>query len=336
MLSDSGQSVVRLSRAASPVVLTVLSTEEEFDWSLPFDPKARSVRAARQIDRAQDLFDEYGVRPAYLVTHPIASQEDGYSALRAIHDSGRCEIGAHLHPWVTPPIEEQISLVNSFPGNLPRELEARKLRTLLDQIEATFGTRPVSYQAGRYGFGPRSAEVLRAEGIELDFSATPPYDFGAEHGPDFSRTPVDPVWADSERSLLLVPVTGAYVGYLRWGTHSVYRAATALSWARLPGILARLGAIDRLRLSPEGFSAADNRRLVQFLYDRGVRVFVFSFHSPTVVPGCTSYVRDERELEAFLDRCRKFYDFFLGDLGGRSMTPIELRRSLIETAADCP
>jgi hypothetical protein len=55
-----------------------------------------------------------------------------------------------------------------------------------------------------------------------------------------------------------------------------------------------------------------------------------------VVPGCTSYVRDERELEAFLDRCRKFYDFFLGDLGGRSMTPIELRRSLIETAVDCP
>jgi hypothetical protein len=336
MLTGPPRQRVRLTADIQPILLTVLSTEEEFDWSLPFDPHAQSVLAARHISRAQRVFDDHGVRPAYLVTHPIAAKEEGYTALKDIHDSGRCEIGAHLHPWVTPPIEEEISLVNSFPGNLPGDLEARKIRTLLDRIEQSFGFRPVSYQAGRYGFGPRTAEVLRAEGIEIDFSLTPPYDFGAEGGPDFSETPVEPVWADDDQKLLLVPVTGAYVGFLKWGTHGVYRAASALSWARVPGMLARVGAVDRLRLSPEGFEAADNRRLVQYLYDRGVRVFVFSFHSPSVLPGCTSYVRDDRDLEAFLDRCRSFYDFFLGDLGGRSMTPIELKRSLVDQGAATP
>jgi hypothetical protein len=336
MPSGPGQTEVRLAPEAPPIVLTVLSTEEEFDWSLPFDPHAQSVLAARHIDRAQAVFDEHGVRPAYLVTHPIATKEDGYSVLKDIHDSDRCEIGAHLHPWVSPPIEEEISLSNSFPGNLPRELEASKVRTLADHIEQTFGKRPVSYQAGRYGFGPRTAEILREEGFEVDVSATPPYDFGAEGGPDFSETSVHPTWADASRQLLLVPVSGAYVGYLRRGAHRVYRAASALSWARAPGILARLGAVDRLRLSPEGFTADDNRRLVQFLYDQGVRVFVFSFHSPSVMPGCTTYVRDESDLAAFLDRCRRFYDFFLGDLGGRSLTPIELKRYLVDTAPGAP
>ncbi len=330
MLPGSCQSVVRLPREAQPIVLTVLSTEEEFDWSRPFDPNAQSVLAARHIHRAQGVFDEYGVRPAYVVTHPIASQDDGHAALREIHDSGRCEIGAHLHPWVSPPVEEEISAFNSFPGNLPGDLEARKLRALLDRIERTFGTRPLTYQAGRYGFGPRTAGILRAEGIEVDVSATPPYDFGAEGGPDYSRFPADPMWADSGRELLMVPVSGAYVGSLQWGSHWIYRAAASLSWARIPGVLARLGALDRLRLSPEGFTSEDNRRLVRFLHDRGVRVFVFSFHSPSVAPGCTSYVRDERELDAFLGRCREFFDFFLGELGGRSMTPIELKRLLAD------
>lgn len=324
----NGYRPVRLAPDEPPVLLTVISTEEEFDWHEPFDSRARSVRAMRSIDRAQGVFDAHGVKPAYVVTHPVATQQEGWSLLKEYHEAGRCEIGAHLHPWVSPPIAESITIENSYPGNLPAELEAQKLRVLVDSIAQTFGKRPITYQAGRYGFGPHTMRTLREVGIEIDISATPPFDFAFEGGPDYSSLSSEPRWVGEQHDLLMMPVTGAYVGYLQWSTHNIYRMASSMSWARLPGILSRLGAIDRLRLSPEGFTADDNAKLVRFLLARGLRVFVYSFHSPSVVPGCTPYVRTERDLEVFLDRCRRFYDFFFGELGGRSMTPAEFKRHI--------
>jgi hypothetical protein len=328
----NGPGLVRLDAGERPILLTVISTEEEFDWHQPFDPQATSVQALRSIGRAQEVFDGYGVKPCYVVTHPVASQRDGWSQLKDFQDSGRCEIGAHLHPWVSPPIDESISVENSFPGNLPPDLEARKLRVLVETIERTFGRRPVTYQAGRYGFGPNTVANLREVGIEIDISATPPFDFGVEGGPDYSGLSSEPRWVGERGDLLMLPVTGAYVGYLQWSTHNIYRMASAMSWARLPGILSRLGAIDRLRLSPEGFTPEDNAKLVRFLHARGLRVFVYSFHSPSVVPGCTPYVRTERDVEVFLDRCRRFFDFFFGALGGQSMTPAQFKQSLVKEA----
>jgi hypothetical protein len=64
------------------------------------------------------------------------------------------------------------------------------------------------------------------------------------------------------------------------------------------------------------------------LYRAGLRVFSFAFHSPSVEPGHTPYVRSQRELDSFLDRCRSFFDFFLGDLGGIPTTPLEVKARL--------
>ena len=96
----------------------------------------------------------------------------------------------------------------------------------------------------------------------------------------------------------------------------------------MPGILARLDLIDRLHLSPEGFDFADLRRLTEFLLDRGVRVFTLSFHSPTLDPGRTPYVGNRSDLEKFLDVLRRYLGYFLGELEGTSMTPLEIKKYL--------
>ena len=311
-----------------PILCTVISTEEEFDWSQAFDPNATEVGAARYIGRAQDMFDACGVRPVYVIDYPIASSEDAYPHFREIQDSGRCEIGAHLHPWVTPPVEEDVGLLNSFPGNLPRELEGRKLQALFSTIERNLGQRPSSYQAGRYGFGSNTAELLRAEGIDVDFSASAAFDFSFEGGPDFSRLTSESVWGGPDDGLLCVPVSGAFLGPLGGLAPAAHRLSTALSWARVPGVLSKLGVLERLRLSPEGYTLGELCRLTRFLYERGVRVFVFSFHSPSVLPGCTPYVQSASDLAAFLDKCRAFYSFFFDELGGTSMTGRQLHAHL--------
>lgn len=128
-------------------------------------------------------------------------------------------------------------------------------------------------------------------------------------------------------------MTGAYTGGARKSAHTLYRLASKPLAARLhvPGILSRLGILDRLVLSPEGFTTREHLALTRALLDRGVRTFTWSFHSSTVLPGGSPYVRSERDVNEFLASFRRYFDYFFGDLGGRSMTPLELKHYL-ETA----
>jgi hypothetical protein len=310
-----------------PILLVVIDTEEEFDWSADFDRKSTGVAHMRDIDKLQGVFDEFSIRPVYAIDYPIASQRESFERLANIHSAERCEIGAHLHPWVTPPFDEEVNRRNSYPGNLPRELEKSKLATLVRAIDTNLGVRPRSYKAGRYGFGPNTAATLAELGFDVDLSPCPPFDFGDDGGPDYSSFSADPRWIDGPRRILSIPTTGAYVGFVRDGAHGLYRFATkpALRALHLPGSLSPLGPSRRLHLPPEGYAFEDNRRLTLALHHRGVRTFTFSLHSPSVKPGCTPYVRSEADLVQFLDSCRRYFEFFLRELDGVSMTALELR-----------
>jgi hypothetical protein len=91
------------------------------------------------------------------------------------------------------------------------------------------------------------------------------------------------------------------------------------------GVCARLRVVERIRLSPEDYSEPEMRRLTHTLLRDGVRVFVFSFHSPSVMPGGTPYVRTQAELDRFLDKCRHYFGFFMNELRGVAMTPLEIK-----------
>jgi peptidoglycan/xylan/chitin deacetylase (PgdA/CDA1 family) len=305
-----------------------VDTEEQFDWSQPFDRRETGVSHMRAIGRFQEVCDEYGVKPVYVVDHPIATQEESAAPLRALLARGACEVGTHLHPWVSPPHDEEVNARNSYPGNLPRELEREKLARLTAAIERAFGRRPTTYKSGRYGFGPNTASILEELGYTVDLSAAPPFDFRADGGPDWSAAPLTPWWAGPRRSVLCVPNTGAYVGWAGGLSHPLYRAAQGAPGRalHLGGVLARLGAVERLFLSPEGYSGRDLERLVRALAARGVRVFTLSLHSPSVEPGHTPYVRDESDLHSLLAACRSTFQLLLGELGAVCHTPSELRR----------
>lgn len=318
---------VVLETATPPVLVVVVDTEEEFDWNAPFTRSSTGVGAMGELHRAQDLFDELGIRPIYVADYPVVTQQGGVLPLREILTEGRAEVGAHLHPWVSPPFEEEVSRPNSFAGNLPRSLETRKLESLMDRIQAAFGVRPVAYKAGRYGLGTNSPEILEELGFQVDLSVCPAFDFGAEGGPDYSRFTSDPFWFGKSRHLLGLPSTGGYVGFLHRYGADLYRLTERpmMQRARLGGILSRLRGLSRLHLSPEGHSFDELRYLTTSLLHRGLRVFSLSFHSPSLKPGCTPYVRNDSELRTFMKTLRSYCKFFLGELRGRSMTPTELR-----------
>ncbi|MCG8505258.1 MAG: polysaccharide deacetylase family protein [Sphingomonadales bacterium] len=323
MLDPSNWLPAAVDPAEPPRLLVFVDTEEEFDWSKPVDRSSTGVSSMATQGRAQRIFADYGIVPTYLVDYPVVAQEAGAAPLAEFLADGACHIGAHLHPWVTPPHDETVSQEYSYPGNLPKDLERKKLKTLTDAIAERFGAPPTVYRAGRYGVGPNTADILEDLGYMIDTSVVPRSDFGAEHGPDFSYCPIAPYWFGKSRKLLELPLTVEYVGALQRWAPPVYRWASSKlgSSLRLNGVTSRLGLLDRLRLSPEGISSADHRRLTKALLQRGCRIFSFTYHSPSLMPGGTPYVTTERELERFLDRFRQYFDYFFGELDGTPSTP---------------
>ena len=326
--------LIRIDPETRPILVVVIHTEEEFDWDKPHDRNATGVAHMRHIDRAQNVFDEFGIVPNYVVDYPIATQAEAFGPLKVYADAGRALIGTHLHPWVSPPHEEELNARNSYPGNLARTLEHEKLRVLTERITASFGARPLTYLAGRYGFGPNTGEILESLGYEVDISPAASIDYSADGGPDYSAYTSDPFWFGRSRHLLGLPGSGGYVGWLRAGGTPLYRRLTQpwLRRARVSGAVARLRLLERIRLSPEDYSVPEMRRLTRALMADGIRIFVFSFHSPSVMPGGTPYVRSDAELGRFLEKCRRYFDFFLRTLDGNAMTPLGVKDYLMRTA----
>jgi len=310
---------------APPMLLTVIHTEEEFDWAAPFDSRRTGVTHMRDIGRVQEIFARHDAKPTYVVDYPIASQGQAVDALTAAIGGSRATIGAHLHPWVSPPVEETVSVRNSYPGNLPRALEHAKLEALGQRIAAAFGAAPTVYLAGRYGFGPNTLSILQQLGYRIDLSPVAMADYSADGGPDYSDQDNYCHW-EGEPPILRIPHSVADVGFLcRDARRRLEPDRSALlRRLRLPGILARLGAAQRLRLSPEGFELGHLKACAKTLCDAGVRVLVFSFHSPSVTPGFTPYVRDAAELRDFLARIEGFLGFFRDELRGTFATPDEV------------
>jgi hypothetical protein len=264
--------------------------EEEFDWRRPFRREATSTEAIDALPESNRFFTDRGCIPTYLVDWPVVANPASAAVMRAMVGDGCCDIGTQLHPWVNPPFDEAVTVFNSYAGNLPLPLEAAKLSRLTDKIELETGVRSTVYRAGRYGVGPNTATLLAELGYRLDVSVRATFNYRAQGGPDFSAHPVWP-WRIGP-GLSEVPLTATNTGILR-------DKIGIQEYAPARGFLARTGLFDRVPLTPEGVRLHDALIAIRQLLDSGHQLFSLSFHTPTVVPGHTPYVRNANDLKKF-------------------------------------
>lgn len=285
--------LIRWPAAFGTRFLVFVDVEEEFDWSAPLDRANRSVTAMRAMPAAHARFADRGIGLACMVDHPVASDPAAVDILRAIAADGRSTIGAQLHAWVTPPYAAPAP-GDSYAGNLPPALEAAKLDTLTDLLTRSFGRAPIAYRAGRYGIGPATAALLAARGYRIDTSVRARYDYRADGGPDFAA-----IGNAAYRlgSLVELPFTSVLTGALRGAGPRLYPALARVPHAR--GAFARSRLLQRIALTPEDMPIADALEAVRIAVGEGERLLSFAFHSPSLEPGHTPYVRDAADLAAF-------------------------------------
>ena len=270
---------------------------------------------------AQARFAAAGVPLALMVDHPVATDPRAIDLIGPLLTAGST-VGAQLHPWVTPPFDEVLSPRNSFAGNLPKDLEAAKIDALTDAIATGFGVPPTTYRAGRYGIGPATFELLAERGYRLDTSMRPGFDYSAEGGPDFSA-----IGSHAFRvgGLIELPSTTVFTGLARGGGMALYRAGGRLRKGR--ALLARAGLLERIPLTPEGIPVAEALEAIRVAVGEGLRVLSFAFHSPSLTPGHTPYVRDGADLAMFW----RWWDRVLAELDRLGVQPCGLE-ALIEAA----
>ena len=149
MLDPNTWKIIDWPAGQPPLVVVVVDTEAEFDWVSQRPRRAMGVSSVKAQVQVQRIFERYKVRPTYVLDYPVSSTPEGYEIIRDFYRSGACEIGAHLQPWDNPPFVEPKTDENSYPGNLPFELEREKLVQLSRSIQKNLGTRPRIYKAGR-------------------------------------------------------------------------------------------------------------------------------------------------------------------------------------------
>ena len=294
--------------------VVLVDTEEEFDWSAPFSREARSVAAAAALPAMHRRFAARGVHPCYLCDYPVVADPAAAGVLRVLAEEGGA-IGAQLHPWVNPPHEEKPSAWLSFAGNLPPALEAAKLERLTAAITGAVGQPPRIFRAGRYGLGPATIALLAAQGYRVDTSMRAHFDYGGVGGPDYRAIGSAPFRIGG---LLELPLTTVFTGRLRRHGAALHHAAARLP--RGPGLLARSGLLSRVPLTPEGVPIAEASEAVRIAVGEGLPLLNFSFHSPSLVPGHTPYVRDAADLERF----HRWWDAMLDLLGRFGVQPVSI------------
>lgn len=316
--------------------LVITIDTEEDNWNR-YSATDNPVTNIEKLIPLQKLFDEYDVRPTYLITYPVATSPRAIEILRRILEEGKCEIGTHCHPWNTPPLDKNapIRKQDTMLCNLPESIVLDKLTTLHETLQRNFSVTPVSFRAGRWGFGPAIAKALCQLGYHVDSSIMAYEDYRPYFGPDYThfgpakfRFDAEGIHYPNDKGRLLeVPATAGFLQYNLATAQRVWQLLEKYGHKRfhLKGICDLLRIINKITLSPELEKTPALIRLSQRLVQYEFSCLNFTFHSNSLLPGLNPFVKTDEKLSIFYTKIED-YLFTARQHGWSSKTLCQINR----------
>ena len=312
-------------------LFVAIDTEGDNQWSA----EARANQTFENLyalPRLHECFVRQGVRPTYVITHPVAQDPRSAEVLRGLLARGDCEIGAHHHARETPPCTPDAVARPPYALQLPLDQFDAQLASLTEAITAAVGTRPVSYRSGRFGFSAAHVSSLEKQGYLIDSSVAPLFYEAHKGGPDFVGAPLTPyflAYDDATRpgtsNVLELPISAALNRPVpAWLEHVYARAPKPYTTKRVLRLL-RIAQVRWLR--PSYSSAEDMIALARQLARRGTPILNLLFHSSEAIVGGSPYNKTQAELDAFFDRLERVLAYVTKDLHAEPLTFAEFRRN---------
>ncbi len=302
---------------ASSLVIT-LDTEPDNEWGRPQVPTTEN---ARFVPRFHELCERFGFKITYLLTLEMAEDSFLQGYLKPRLRNRECEVGAHLHPWNTPPlvpVTDDDFRHHPYLYEHPEELQRAKLQTLVTAIERAYEVKPISYKAGRWGLDGFHAGLLEEMGFRVDTSVCPGVNWGPSKGapdgnggPNFTRAPLLPYRLSREDvckpgSLNLWEIPPTIVFYSALGRY--LPPVRKLYWSNRR--VRRL--FDRQRLGsmwlrPFPYMTVERlQRVATIAEASGAEILNLTFHSSELMPGGSPYNKTPEAIEGLYDRLESF------------------------------
>jgi hypothetical protein len=305
-----------------PRLVITLDTEPDNEWGRP---RVATTRNARFVPRFHELCLATGPFPVtYLLTLEMAEDPFLRDYLVPRLRAGECEVGAHLHPWNTPPLvplTDDDLRHHPYPFEYPEDVQRAKLATLVEAIERNYAVRPVSYKAGRWGLDGFHAGLLDEMGFRADTSVCPGINWGPSKGdprrsggPNYNRAPLLPyrlsatdVCRAGDLDVWEVPPTIVFysaAGRLVPGVRALYRRYRRVR-----------RAFDRYRLGAEWLRPYPHmtverlKKVTRLARRAGTPLLNLTLHSSELMPGGSPYNRTEAAVNDLHGRLERFLVF---------------------------
>ena len=302
-------------------VLVTIDVEEEGLFSGRYQSSNATVVNVLELSLLDPVFRGLDIRPTLLLTYQVAKYKPYHDHLLKLCEHWKGEIGAHLHPWNTPP-HKKLQYRHPIPSQLyPKEILEAKLEALLTAL-AVMGVTARSFRMGRFNLAQKMFSILERSGIEVDSSIVPTRkQYG---GPEYLFAPADPYFPDPKNpsipgnsSILEIPVTIIPVipnlhRMLDRLSSTFPRSVTLMSW-----ISKNLGSIPA---QPMMAPLSVLKTAVRMHHSRGGRVVTLYFHSSELLPGGCPEHRTKKDVDRFILKIGDFLSWLRNDLGAVSMT----------------
>ena len=276
------------------------------EWDRKPSPKTVSIENISRLKNFQDLCANFNVKPTYLCSYEVITSRLFADFLKQ-SVSDEYEIGAHLHPWTTPPFTPIDRIEKKpYPTEFSEEIFCEKLENLTKEIEKR-DKQPLSYRGGRFGFDhEKQARILLDLGYKIDCSVTPGINWQevkgfSAGGPDFSGYPENCFYISREgrivkerleEGILEVPVT-------------IFREGENYTWLRpLPH------TVSMFKIKYKVLKIAKIRNLCDLAINKGSRKVLHMFiHSNELHEDCNPYFTTPWAVARLLKFFKNFFNY---------------------------
>ena len=308
-------------------LIVTIDVEEEGLFRGKYEFGNTSVNNISELRRLDSIFLEWEIRPTLLVTYPVVTNESAINIVLELQERWKAEIGAHLHPWNTPPLQT-LPYPEPVPSEfISRELLKAKLETLMECLSQR-GIEPMSFRMGRFNMGPRMFSVLQETGIEVDSSIAPMQRYYG--GPDHLTAPTDPYFPDpvdplrpGSSKILEVPLTTVPL------TRNLGRYLQALDESIIPRPWISWFAmyLGTLSVQPLGTGLRRMKAAALAHSARSGRVLTLYFHSSELIAGGSPELPTSKHVNRFLNQLRAFIAWLCSHMNAEPTTLSELSDS---------